>query len=85
MCKKAEFTLLESSNLISRKIWMIEKSWNFQNVRTFKSHDNFMTCVCTSIVLFLASYSRLDEDHSVEITEINSHFFTKIRESNIFA
>ena len=30
--KKAVFALQESSKLISRKIWVIEKSWNFHTV-----------------------------------------------------
>ena len=28
----ADFTLVESPNLISRQIWVIEKSWNFHTV-----------------------------------------------------
>ena len=28
----ADFALLDSSTLISRKIWEIEKSWNFHTV-----------------------------------------------------
>ena len=28
----ADFALLESPKLISRKIWVIEKSWNFHTV-----------------------------------------------------
>ena len=30
--KMADFGLLESSKLISRKIWVIQKLWNFHNV-----------------------------------------------------
>ena len=30
--KKADFALLQCPKLISRKIWMIEKSWNFHTV-----------------------------------------------------
>ena len=32
MAKMAVFTLLESEKLISHKIWVIEKSWNFHTV-----------------------------------------------------
>ena len=32
MAKMAVFELLESTKLISRKIWVIEKSWNFHTV-----------------------------------------------------
>ena len=33
MIKPADFALLESQKLISRKIWVIEKSWNFHTVK----------------------------------------------------
>ena len=32
MAKMAVFALLESSKWISRKIWVIQKSWNFHTV-----------------------------------------------------
>ena len=36
----ADFALLESPKLISRKIWVIEKSWNFHTVNMYL-HDLF--------------------------------------------
>ena len=33
----ADFALLESPKLISRKIWVIEKSWNFHTVHIYDS------------------------------------------------
>ena len=34
----ADFTLLDSPNLISRKIWVMEKSWNFHTVGRYLPH-----------------------------------------------
>ena len=42
MAKTPVFALLESSKLISRKIWVMEKSWNFHtgiNVQSFWSKE----------------------------------------------
>ena len=63
--KMADFALLESSKLISRKIWEIEKFWNFQIVqlywsstvhtvekREILSHQNFFRQI-NSLVTYL--------------------------------
>ena len=41
MCKMADLALLKSSILISRKIWGIEKSWNFHTVPCFPKYTTF--------------------------------------------
>ena len=39
MWKMADFALQQSSKLISHKIWMIQKSWNFHTVCTYQHND----------------------------------------------
>ena len=45
ICKKGSFSLQESSKLISRKIWVIEKSWNFHTVISTQANLQFSFCV----------------------------------------
>ena len=54
MAKTASFALLESTKLISRKIWVIGKSWNFHTVR-----KNYSFSDCPWPVQILASKSKM--------------------------
>ena len=45
----ADFALLETPKLISRKIWVIEKAWNFHTVPYLLSWWNFENCFWPAI------------------------------------
>ena len=62
-CQNGKFWPLQSTKLISRKIWLVVKSWNFHTVFDYNSDENMAV-----------NFSFFDNVvHSVEITEFYYH------------
>ena len=63
MAKPAVFALLESPKLISRKFWVIEKSWNFYTV----GNDLFKSIIsCLFTFLQDLDDKEFDDDEETE-------------------